>query len=574
MADFSWSDVLGPLIRGEDLGVGVVEQAMTTILEGQATDAQIAAFAVALRAKGETSTELAALVRTMLRFGETVTVASGSSPLVDTCGTGGDQSGTINVSTAAALVAAGAGVRVAKHGNRASSSKCGSADVLEALGVVIDLGPNGVARCIEEAGIGFCFAPRFHPAMRFAGPARRELGVPTTFNFLGPLANPAGAPRRTVGVSDPEMADRVINTLAELGVERALVFFGHDGLDELTTTTTSTVRELRDGEIHRSVVDPGDVGLPRAEPADLVGGDADTNASVVRRVLDGDHGAARDIVALNAAGALIVAGAVDGFESGVALGVRGHRFRRGRGSSRRAHQGIVLGTRRGGRLMARVVQCPACGESHPLDTLAGTPTFPCAGCGRTLRTPTELVRPSGATPAVRATPKSAPPAAAKATSRPSGSVAAARPRARRNHAPGGALSMPLRVGAWVVAVLFGLLLTWIVASAIGFISRSELVDMFRSSSPGNYIRLFLLIPVWAFMSACLATVLIEGARYFLARRAGVPESAKARRPPTRPAVATVVPDLDPDERAADQGPPPAATPPGQRTRIRPREPTI
>lgn len=318
MADLSWSDVLGPLIRGEDLDVAVIEQAMTTILQGDATDAQIAGFAVGLRAKGETSAELATLVRTMLRFGESVEVTPGGPPLVDTCGTGGDRSGTINVSTAAALVAAGAGVRVAKHGNRAASSKCGSADVLEALGVVIDLGPAGVARCIEEAGIGFCFAQRFHPAMRFAGPARRELGVPTTFNFLGPLANPAGAPRRTVGVSDPEMADRVIDTLDELGIERALVFFGHDGLDELTTTTASTVRELRDGEIHRSVVDPGDVGLVHAEPADLVGGDAAANATVVRRVLDGESGAARDIVALNAAGALIVAGDVDGFPAGVA----------------------------------------------------------------------------------------------------------------------------------------------------------------------------------------------------------------------------------------------------------------
>jgi anthranilate phosphoribosyltransferase len=196
--------------------------------------------------------------------------------------------------------------------------ECGSADVLEALGVAIDLGPAGVARCIEEAGIGFCFAPRFHPAMRFAGPARGQLGVPTTFNFLGPLANPAGALRRTVGVSDPEMAERVVDTLAELGVERALVFFGHDGLDELTTTTASTVRELRDGEVNRCVVDPREVGLAYAAPADLVGGDADTNAAVVRRVLDGESGAARDIVALNAAGALIVAGVVDGFPAGVA----------------------------------------------------------------------------------------------------------------------------------------------------------------------------------------------------------------------------------------------------------------
>jgi anthranilate phosphoribosyltransferase len=306
------------LLRGEDLDAAVVDAAMTTILEGQASDAQIAGFAVALRAKGETSAELATLVRTMLRVGDRVDAADGP-PLVDTCGTGGDRSGTINVSTAAALVAAGAGVRVAKHGNRAASSDCGSADVLEALGVVIDLGPDGVARCIDEAGIGFCFAPRYHPAMRFAGPPRRELGVPTTFNFLGPLANPAGAPRRTVGVSDPEMAERIVGTLAELGVERALVFFGHDGLDELTTTTASTVRELRDGAVRRFVVDPVDVGIEHASLADLRGGNAATNADVVRRVLDGEKGAARDIVGLNAAGALVAAGTVDDFAAGVEL---------------------------------------------------------------------------------------------------------------------------------------------------------------------------------------------------------------------------------------------------------------
>lgn len=313
----SWPDVLGPLLAGDDLEPALAEAAMTTILRGEASDAQIAAFAVGLRAKGETSVELATLVRTMLRFGESVEAGPGG-PLVDTCGTGGDRSGSINVSTGAALVAAAAGVRVAKHGNRAASSKCGSADVLEALGVAIDLGPSGVARCIDEVGIGFCFAPRFHPAMRFVGPARRDLGVATTFNFLGPLANPAGAPRRTVGVSDPEMADRLVGTLAELGVERALVFFGHDGLDELTTTTTSTVRELRDGEVHRWVADPVDVGLARAEPGDLLGGDADVNAAVVRSVLDGDAGPARDVVVLNAAGALLVADVVDDLAGGVA----------------------------------------------------------------------------------------------------------------------------------------------------------------------------------------------------------------------------------------------------------------
>jgi anthranilate phosphoribosyltransferase len=312
-----WPDVLGRLLRREDLSDDLAEAALGAILAGEASDAQIAAFAVALRAKGETPSELAALVRTMLRFSEHVTVDS-DEPLVDTCGTGGDRSGSVNVSTMAALVAAGAGVRVAKHGNRAASSQCGSADVLEALGVVIDLGPVGVARCVTEAGIGFCFAQRFHPAMRFAAAARRELGVPTTFNFLGPLANPAGASRRTVGVSDPTMAERVIGALAELGVERALVFYGKDGLDELTTTTTSTVLQLRDGAITTSELDPEDLGVPRVDMKALAGGDAAGNAAVSRRVLAGESGPVRDIVLLNAAAALIVAGRADDFGEGVA----------------------------------------------------------------------------------------------------------------------------------------------------------------------------------------------------------------------------------------------------------------
>jgi anthranilate phosphoribosyltransferase len=217
----------------------------------------------------------------------------------------------------AALVAAGAGVRVAKHGNRAASSACGSADVFEALGVVIDLGPDGVARCIDEAGIGFCFAPRFHPAMRYAGPARAQLGVPTTFNFLGPLANPARVRRQVVGVPDPAMAERMLATLGELGAERAMVFHGADGLDELTTTTVSDVLELRDGDVHRSVLDPADLGIPRVEPASLVGGDPAHNADVVRRLLDGEPGPVRDVVVLNASAALVTAGVADDLAHGL-----------------------------------------------------------------------------------------------------------------------------------------------------------------------------------------------------------------------------------------------------------------
>ena len=313
-----WPDVIGRLLRRDDLPDDLIAQAMSVILAGDATDAQIAAFAVGLRAKGETAAELAALVRTMFEFAERVDLTDLDGPIVDTCGTGGDGAGTVNVSTMAALVTAASGVRVAKHGGRAASSKCGSVDVLESLGVVIDLGPEGVARCVREVGIGFCFAPRFHPAMRFAAPVRRELGTPTTFNFLGPLANPAGADRRTVGVSDPVMAERVVNTLAALGVERALVFFGHDGLDELTVTTTSTVYELADGSVRSYDIDPLDVGIPRAELGALAGGDAAGNAGIVHQVFAGAPGAIRDIVTLNAAAALVVADAVPDLGAGVA----------------------------------------------------------------------------------------------------------------------------------------------------------------------------------------------------------------------------------------------------------------
>jgi anthranilate phosphoribosyltransferase len=318
MSPTLWPDVIGRLVRREDLPSELVEQAMAAILSGEATDAQIAGFVVALRAKRETAGELATLVRTMLEFAERVDLGL-DVPVVDTCGTGGDRAGTVNVSTMAALVTAAAGVPVAKHGGRASSSVCGSADVLEALGVVIDLGPGGVARSIREAGIGFCFAPRFHAAMRFAAPVRREVGVPTTFNFLGPLANPAGATRRTVGVSDPEMAEPVIAALAELGVDRAMVFYGHDGLDELTVTTTSTVHELRDGDIRVYDVDPADYGINHAEHGALAGGDAAGNADAVHRVLAGATGPIRDIVALNAAAAMTVADVVPDLEEGVLL---------------------------------------------------------------------------------------------------------------------------------------------------------------------------------------------------------------------------------------------------------------
>ena len=308
------SPILAGLVRGDAVAAEDVAAALREILEGRVTDVQAAGFIVALRAKGETAEELAALVRAMHDYATRVEVPV---ECIDTCGTGGDRSGTVNVSTMAALIAAGAGAKVLKHGNRAASSQCGSADVLEALGVAIELGPDGVAACVEAAGVGFCFAPRYHPAMRFLGPARRELGVPTTFNFLGPLANPGRVRRQAIGVSDPAMATTMLGALRVLGAEHVLVFRGDDGLDELTTTTTSTVHELVDGKIRTYSVDPMDFGIARAASHSLAGGDAATNAACVRSVLAGDKGTHRDIAVFNAAAALVVAGLAPDLVAGV-----------------------------------------------------------------------------------------------------------------------------------------------------------------------------------------------------------------------------------------------------------------
>lgn len=311
---FSWPDAIGRLLRGEDLPGEVAESAMAAIMSGDATPAQVAGFVVGLRAKGESGEEIAGLVRTMREFAERVDV---EGPLVDTCGTGGDRAGTFNVSTVAAIVAAGAGARVAKHGNRAASGRCGSADLLESWGVVIDLPPAGVEACIEQAGIGFCFAPTFHPAMRHAMPARRELGVPTVFNFLGPLTNPAGARHQTIGVSDHAMARKMADVLARLDTAHALVFHGEDGLDELTTTGPSTVWEVRDGQVTETTFDPVDHGIARADLEELKGGDIDDNRRIAEAVLAGEAGAPRDIVVLGAAAALVAVGAVGGWDDGL-----------------------------------------------------------------------------------------------------------------------------------------------------------------------------------------------------------------------------------------------------------------
>ena len=297
----SWPGVLSTLLAGRDLSAADARWAMGEVMDGAATGAQIAGFAVGLRAKGEAPVEVAAMVDVMLDRSRQVRVAG---PVVDTCGTGGDRAQTVNISTMAALVVAGAGARVVKHGNRAASSACGTADVLEALGVAIDLQPDAVAACAEEAGIAFCFAPVFHPALRHAAVPRRELGVATVFNFLGPLCNPARPTAQAVGVFDPRMAAVMAEVLAARGTS-ALVFRGDDGLDELTTFTTSRVWSVREGAVHEWRLDPTRLGIARAEADALRGGDAAANADVVRRLVAGESGAVRDAVVLNAAAALV-----------------------------------------------------------------------------------------------------------------------------------------------------------------------------------------------------------------------------------------------------------------------------
>jgi len=308
-----WPSVLSRLILGEALTADESAAAMLAIMREEATPAQVAGFLMALRTKGETVDELDGLSRTALEMAQAV---AAPVAVVDTCGTGGDRSGTFNISTLGAIVVAGAGVPVAKHGNRAASSHCGSADLLEALGVRIALGPEGVERCLAEAGIAFMFAPVFHPAAAYAAGIRSELRVPTVFNFLGPLTNPARPAAQVVGVSDPKMLPLLAEVLARRGI-RAMVFRGEDGLDELTTTAPSVVHEVEGGRVAVRTLDPSDLGLTRAAPDDLLGGDAATNAEIARRVLGGEAGPRRDVVLLNAAAALLVAGAVPSMEEGL-----------------------------------------------------------------------------------------------------------------------------------------------------------------------------------------------------------------------------------------------------------------
>ncbi len=310
--------LLEKLARREDLTVDESAAAMTEIMEGRASPAQIAGFLVGLATKGERPAEIVGLARTMRAHASRFSKIYDG--VFDTCGTGGDRTLTFNISSAAALVVAACGVRVAKHGNRSVSSACGSADVFQALGVNTQASVAEVERSIDEAGIGFLFAPTFHPSMRHAAQARRDLGLRTAFNLLGPLTNPAAPTRQLVGVPGPELTELLARTLMLLGSERAWVVHGADGLDEISTTGHTKVSECRNGAVHTFYVHPADFGISKARLSDLQGGDAETNAAIVRTVLSGQDGPARDIVLLNAAAGLFIAGRVESIQQGLAAG--------------------------------------------------------------------------------------------------------------------------------------------------------------------------------------------------------------------------------------------------------------
>ena len=298
----------------------VASAATRELLSGDTSTTHIAAFLVALRAKGESAVELAAMLRAVREASRRVELnAQLSARAIDIVGTGGDKSNSVNISTMTSIVVAACGVPVCKHGNRASSSQCGTADVLEQLGVTIELSPEGVAQCLERAGIAFCLAPAFHPAFRHVGPTRRELGVPTVFNILGPLANPAPIERMLVGVAHQSMMSVMATALESRGVTRAWLVHGHGGLDELSLSGPNTVIDLRDGKVTTHVIDAVDAGLSRASIEELRGGDAAFNAGVVRALLDGEHGAVRDVVLLNSAAALLVAGEASDMVQGVQM---------------------------------------------------------------------------------------------------------------------------------------------------------------------------------------------------------------------------------------------------------------
>ncbi len=325
---------------GESLTEGEAERALEAIMEGDVDPVATAALLTALRVKGEAVSEIVGFARAMRRFAASV---EAPPDVVDTCGTGGDAKGTINVSTAAAFVARGAGVVIAKHGNRAATSRAGSADVLEALGAEIELTPEQVSRCIEEAGIGFMFARTHHPAMRFVAPVRAELPFRTIFNLLGPLTNPAGAKRQLVGVFGAAFVRPVAEALRALGAQRALVVHGKDGMDEITTSAETVVAEVSNGDLKEYEISPEDFGLRRHAPDGLLGGDAHLNARILRDVLSGkETGAARDVILLNAGAAIFVSGITDT----IVEGVRKAETSIETGAAERALEDFVKATRR------------------------------------------------------------------------------------------------------------------------------------------------------------------------------------------------------------------------------------
>ncbi len=312
-------EILTKLTRGQDLTADEAENAMKTIMGGQATDAQIGAFLAALAAKGETSTEIAALAKIMRQYAVKIT-PNVKGTIVDICGTGGDAKNTFNISTAAMFLVAAAGIPVAKHGNRSITSKSGSADALEALGVMLETDPEKIGACIEEVGIGFMFAPHYHPAMKNVMPARKQLGIRTVFNILGPLTNPADAKGQLMGVFDPKLTETLAEVFRQLGLKRALVVNGDPGIDEISTVGPTKISELRDGKIKTYQFDAKEFGIKKAELKDLTAADAKENAKIIRDILSGKvEGPKKDIVVLNAAAGIIAGEKADDFKTAIKI---------------------------------------------------------------------------------------------------------------------------------------------------------------------------------------------------------------------------------------------------------------
>lgn len=321
MTDYDIKQAIRTVVDGQELSTDDAMAAMDAIMQGTVSGAQIGALVTGLRMRGESVQEILGFARAMRSHALRVEIDPSLAPILDTCGTGGDASGSFNISTTASFVIAGAGVRIAKHGNRAASSQCGSADVLEGLGVRIELSPEHVAACVEQVGLGFMYAPAFHPAMRFVGPARREIGIRTIFNVLGPLTNPAGAGYQLIGVGHPEIAHKLAEVLALLGSERAVLVHAEEGLDELGVSGKSNVTDYdaRTGTISTYTVSPEDFGLPSGTRADILGGDVAQNVEITQRILQGEPGPRRTITVLNAGAGIYAANVVDTLAEGIAL---------------------------------------------------------------------------------------------------------------------------------------------------------------------------------------------------------------------------------------------------------------